>query len=201
MPTSWEKADGAVERLTKQLMRKYHADLHDAGVTFTVLMATPDEDEGPPLLINGYPQAAIVRKTSTRNRVAGLADFEINVDAREWEKMGPDTRRALLDHELEHVELVMLPEKKGGGVARDCAGRPRLALKNHDWQLGGFRVIAQRHRRHALEVQNAQAFADTFGQFVFGFAGPAPVVAGKRKAAADDTDPDAEVEGDSDDDE
>lgn len=55
----------------------------------------------------------------------------------------------------------------------------KLTAKLHDWNLGGFRVIAERQREHALEVICAQAFALTHGQLLFGFAGPFKVAGGE----------------------
>lgn len=170
MPTTWETCDDKTERMIKKMMREHHPKLVEAEVTFKALFAQAGDDEPPPLKLNGYPCAAIVKKTSARDRVGGKADFEIAIDAVQWADLTDESKLALVDHELEHVEVMRKPESKGGGIIYDCAGRPKLGLKLHDWQIGGFATIAKRHGEHALEVIAARNFQDNYGQYVFGFA-------------------------------
>lgn len=45
----------------------------------------------------------------------------------------------------------------------DDVGRPKLKMRLHDWQMGGFREIAQRYGSDALEVVEARKFEEVYG--------------------------------------
>lgn len=170
MPTEWELVGNDVDKLIALAAGAHYPEITDTGLTIRALYATAGEDEGPPLAINKYPQAAIIKATSARDRIAGKADVELFIDKAQWGELSKDERAALIDHELHHIEFKRHPQKKGGGIKYDCAQRPCIGMKMHDWQIGGFREIAERHGDAALEVQNARLFSEKFGQYVFSFA-------------------------------
>lgn len=134
-------------------MRRWHDDLGKAGVTVSVLTAHADEadlEKGKSALRHhGYPAAALVRVNSHKDRVEGKADATILVDGDQWPDWPAERRLAILDHELTHLELVM----KDGAVQRDDCGRPRLRLRKHDFELGGFEAVAERHKRAEIQVE------------------------------------------------
>ena len=90
------------------------------------------------------------------------------------------------DHELMHLDPVVegtttetVPSEEDPNLFRkvertffktDDAGRPRLKIRLHDWQLGGFAAVAERHGEHAPEVVEARKLAERFGQLLFDFA-------------------------------
>jgi hypothetical protein len=88
------------------------------------------------------------------------ADAEILIDMEQWEKLTDNQRLALLDHEITHLEVQV---DDVGLVKTDDQGRPKLKLKLHDWQLGGFRSIAQRYGADAIEVMEANRFSTDYG--------------------------------------
>ena len=63
--------------------------------------------------------------------------------------MDIDKQRALLDHEVAHLELV---RDDAGKVKTDDAGRPRLRIRPHDYQTGGFWDVIERHKEAACEA-------------------------------------------------
>src|SRR5690606_5222802 len=120
--------------------------------------------------VNGYPAAAMVKINSYRDRVEGKADATIFIDADEWEGLDDPRREALIDHELQHLEVKRDPDT--GAPLSDDAGRPKLKIRKHDHQYGWFDVIAERHGDASYEVRQAKAFADRHGQTYFGWAKP-----------------------------
>lgn len=167
MSVIYEQAEPEVLELAQDIINQYHPDLRDKpeqnqpGIRLCILMAlTSADDDGPAVKVHGYPAYACVSIIPYKQRVDKRADVEIIVDAKAWEDLTDRRRRALLDHEITHVEVV---RDSHGFIKTDDLGRPKLALKNHDWQLGGFRVIAQRYQEDAIDVIEAKKFKDTFG--------------------------------------
>lgn len=105
------------------------------------------DQTGPALTVGGCQAAACIRATRLEERVAGY---------KEW---SPETLTAILDHELEHIQL-MRSEKDDTPVLDDI-GRPRLRMRPHDHDFGWFDNIAKRHGNHAVEVMQAAQFAST----------------------------------------
>jgi hypothetical protein len=101
--------------------------------------------------------------TPYRQRVAGLPDCKVTIDGRYWrERLDDKSRLALADHELTHFELA----KDGSGfVKSDKAGRPRVKMRAHDWELGGFNVVLQRHGLKSLDALTVLEAAREFREF------------------------------------
>ena len=152
MPT-FCKADNETRAQVLDVMRRFHGDLTEAEVTVDVLWCDHgerDDTEQPALKLHGYPCAATIKRTAVKDRLLGMVDAVLTIDRSSWNNLDDDERLALLDHELRHLELVV---DKVCQVQADDAGRPKLRTRLHDWQLGGFHRIANRHGTKALEVQ------------------------------------------------
>lgn len=160
MPTTYEKAGKDVLGLIEQVMKRHHGKLYGLGVKIGCLMAQNADDV--PVKVNGYPCLAKVKIVGLKDRAHGMADAEIIVDAKEWDDLQPASQAAVIDHELTHLE----PKEKAGKPQTDDLGRPKLKMKLHDWQLGGFESIAKRYAADAIEVQAAQHFSKNYGQLV-----------------------------------
>lgn len=162
-----------IKELAQKLIEKNHPDLQSVEVRIAYLFALAARDKfgfpkGPALKFGNYPAAAIVRVVPLKQRADGRADAEICIDEDGWKDLSDDSKNALLDHELHH--LIVMRKKKTGEIASDDLGRPKLRCRQHDFQLGGFEVIAARWKDAALEVQAAQAMADKYGQYLFPWA-------------------------------
>jgi hypothetical protein len=175
---TYEKCGKDVHDIVETIKKAYHlkrlgfdkpGDVTVGCLFFRAKRNDAGDIVGPPLRLHGYNAAAIIKVNALKLRAQGLPDAEITIDGDEWETLSAEQRNALIDHELEHLEG---KRNKAGAITRDDLDRPMLKLKLHDWQLGGFKVIAERHGIHALEVVNAQAFAVEFGQLLFAFALP-----------------------------
>jgi hypothetical protein len=174
MTTTYEQAIEPAAGILAEVIQRWHRNLSDADVTIDLLAAHAPENAGaeeadqiPALTRGGYAVAAYTRVVALRDRTAGLGDAQIIYDGDAWRHWSPETRLAVLDHELEHLELVRDSE---GEVKQDDLGRPRLRIKPHDHQHGWFDAVAQRHGAASLEVQQAQRLMDERGQLYFAFA-------------------------------
>lgn len=155
MSTTYTKAPAEVLGMVSDLILEHYPELAEARVKFEVFLAhasTNDKGEakGPALKLHGYPALATVQVVSYKNRVAGCKDVRIYLDGDAWSLWGLERKKALLDHEIFHCEI---RRDKDGNIKSDDAGRPKLAIKPHDIQIGGFHEIAARHKEESLEVQ------------------------------------------------
>lgn len=171
MSTTYERAPKAIEAMVQHALEKYHPELHKQGVTVDVMIARAydkDECEAHALKMRGYPIDAKTQITSLQDRARGIADAKLVIDAFNWNVMSDRRKSALIDHELEHLDLVAIkPTKKNGfeeGWKRDDLGRPKLKSRPHDWELVGFKDVVERHGENSHEAAQFAAFRDEYGQ-------------------------------------
>lgn len=167
MPVTYTKAPESVGDLLSDVLVRYHGELVEHEVTVGVLVAHSGEDRKPPVKLHGYPCAATIRVTPYKQRVQGIEDALITLNGALWAAFTEAERAALLDHELEHLELV---RDREGQVKADDQGRPKLKLRLHDWQLGGFESIAKRHGPAAPEVTAYRAAHERYYQCLFAWS-------------------------------
>jgi len=105
-----------------------------------------------PIKVRGREAIACVRITSLEERVAGRGDAIIWVDGDRRQRMDVQTLEAVLDHELTHLER----GTTGQGSYTDDAGRPILRMRQHDFEVGWFHEVAERHGERSVEVQQAR---------------------------------------------
>lgn len=172
MPTSYTKADGDVMEIVGKVMHEHHSDLEKAGVIVDVLLAQAEHDEdgnpkADPVKLGGYACSAVIRRTSLKQRALGHGDAEIVIDEDRWNAMSQERQEALIDHELTHL---MLAKDKDGHLKRDDQNRAVLKMRLHDWQLGGFAEIVERHGSAAPDLVEARKLEANYGQLLFQFA-------------------------------
>lgn len=154
--------DKMLQRLADAMV--YHAKLAEADVTVQLLVASRYDGEGnlePALKKNGLVIAAKTSVTSLPDRVRGIEDAKIIIDAASWESMADGRQIALLDHELEHLQLVY---DSDGILKLDDRNRPKLKLKPHDFELNYFHDVAQRHGEASVEASLVRHFNVTYGE-------------------------------------
>lgn len=160
MATIYERAPQECWEVCKRMMKQYHSELVDFGVTVDILLAMMKvEDNFKPgavtLKLRGYPVAAYVKVNPYKLRVQGHADAEIVIDGDQWPHMTDAIKDALIDHELEHL---VLKKNKEGEVQFDDLDRPKITLALHSHQFGWFDSIARRHGISSFEVQQYENF-------------------------------------------
>ena len=148
----------------QRVLEKHHDRLSMAGVTIDLLEARSELDEegepnAPALRHGGYEALAIARVVSHRDRVKGCADASIEIDGHWWEEASVQERKALVDHELCHLEVVYedLDEEI---PKRDPGGRPKLRIRKHDRQYGWFDEVAERWGTASQEHQQARQMVE-----------------------------------------
>lgn len=172
MGTTYERASNAITALVEKTLEAYHPELLKQRVTVDVSIVRrtkgKHEEEVHALLLSGYPIDAKIAVTSLADRARGIADAKLVIDALAWGHATDRQRAALVDHELEHLDIVhRKPSKKNGydsSPRRDDLGRPMLKLRAHDWQLVGFRDVALRHKEHSHEALQFANFRAEFAQ-------------------------------------
>lgn len=115
------------------------------------------DQTGPAIVVHGCEAAASIRVTKLEERVAGRADAVMHIDGDRYKKWSEDTLRAIIDHELEHLELARNP---AGEPLIDDQARPKLKIRPHDHDFGWFDAIAERHGEYAIEVIQANVIAE-----------------------------------------
>lgn len=170
---TYSKCPPTVDAIVRRIIAANHPELLECKVTIGPLFAFAPRDKngmptGPAVKLNGYPCAAVVRITPLKRRVQGLADAEIVIDGDNWKDWSDARQDALIDHELCHLELA---RDKGGAVILDDHFRPKLRMKLHDWQLGGFAAVIQRHGEESFDALTFQEAVATHRQLLMPFMG------------------------------
>jgi hypothetical protein len=147
-------------------MSRHHQELKEAGVTLDCLFAhAPRNESGQPMghaiKHAGYPAAGKIRIVSLKDRVAGRADAELLLDGDSWRDWTASQKAALIDHELQHLSVLV---SASGAAKTDDCGRPKIKIRLHDYQFGGFKAIAERHGDDSFEVSEMRHVVDRFGQ-------------------------------------
>lgn len=180
MSKTYYQADKDTQKLVESIMQEHHPVLAHVGVTINTVFVESDKG-GPCLKLHGYTCAATIKKTPLKQRILGVADAVMTIDAWTWEELKPKQRKALIDHELYHLQVkkdtkgdyVLEFDKQTGEIIgdpkRDSHDRPVLVMRLHDWELGGFREIAERWRENAIEVIHVRQFQDSTGQYMWDF--------------------------------
>ena len=153
MPVTYQMADEDIKALTEAVLVEHYPDLVEAELAVDVMVAFGPVDRdgqttGPAVKVHGVQALASVQVISLKDRVAGLGDVRIVLDGDRWPDLSDARRRALIDHELHHVEL---QRDDGGAVRTDDAERPLVKLRPHDFELGGFWAMISRHGDNAAE--------------------------------------------------
>lgn len=168
---TYRKADADVTSRIKALITANHPELEEAGIKVGArfAFAPTDEETGEPktaaLKHHGYPAAAIVRIVSQKDRSLGFPDAIVDIDGEAWLKEWNEERKsAVLDHEITHLEV---KRDEDGAISLDDCNRPKLKMRMHDFEIGGFVEIAKRYKEEAIEVENIRDIAGKYGQLLF----------------------------------
>lgn len=154
MPT-YDAAPPEVEEYAADLRLKFHGQLDACGVRIHYIMARATRNEdgdrvGVAIKLHGVRALAKVKINGLADRAEGKADATITIDGDEWPDWSEERRIAVIDHELQHVEVVF--ERDSQTVWKtDDLGRPVLRLRPHDFDVRGFDVIRAQHGMASVE--------------------------------------------------
>ena len=180
MATWYSPANSFVQELVAEAIDRFYPDLVEADAQISSIFAHAGADsDKPPMMKNGFQIKAKIKINSEADRVDGKLDATITFDAavvRDFEDdevHGRDQLLALIDHELYHLTVLREKPKKGSSakprIKTDDAGRPKFKIRYHDWEVTGFRAVAERHRQHSHERIEAKRFHDDYGNLLFHF--------------------------------
>lgn len=172
---TYSAASSDLEQHIARMLAEHHTDLD--GVTVSALFVFDEESSEPVLKHQGYPAGAVVSIVPVKQRVLGVADALIVVDRSYWQTLSARQRDALVDHELTHLTRVIAEatDEEPEHPKCDSIGRPKLAMRQHDHQLGWFDDIARRHGDASPEMRQAKQLLESTQQLYFDFASiPAP---------------------------
>lgn len=166
MPTTFEKCPKEVEKFATDVLREYHPDLYAAEVEIDYLFAVNADDW--PLKIRGQRVLGKVKIVSLEDRARGGPDAKVTLDKGWWDNHGEDERRALIDHEHEHLQLTKMRRDEEGALKFDTddVGRPKLKNKNHDAECGIFFNVIERHQEKAVDFKAVASIAKQTRKFV-----------------------------------
>lgn len=168
MPRSYTTAPDRLQRKINRIVRDIHGRLlppidpsqpngerYELRIT-TLLAFAPRNKWGEPtglaaIVVRGRPAYASIRITKLAERVAGLGDAVMTIDGDQIKEMDPATLDAIIDHELTHLATVDGRE----GPEFDDHGRLKLRIRPHDFEVGWFDEVAERHGVKSIEVQQA----------------------------------------------
>lgn len=146
-----------------------HKPILDARMKIDFIFAYASTDEvgtklGDAIRHHSCRALGLCRRLGLKDRVMGRGDCEILLDADWWETASGEQARALLDHELTHIEVMT---DKHGRILWDDIKRPKLRLRPHDFEFGWFISVAERHRAAAQECIQARTMLDAAGQWLW----------------------------------
>lgn len=167
MSKIYSQAPSGVAERVAHLIKVFHPELKDAGVKIDLLSVADDDPEVEHALkVRGIPAYATCRAVDIKGRTMGRGDAEIVIDEARFLTMPDATKDAVLDHELEHIEIQFT---KKGKVKLDCCRRPKIKMKLHDVEFGWFESIAKRHGVASIECKQATKLFVFHEQTFFGF--------------------------------
>ena len=181
--TTYAKTPPEVRSMLGELVDQHHEHIAKSKLKIELLFAHAATDKngnpkGPAIVKGGYECAATISLMPVKFRVLGLGDVLILIDGDRWGDWSHEDRRALLDHELCHIQLNELPLLGTYATADD--GRPKVELALHDIHIGGFRAVIARHGPNAVEAQLLDAATQTYRQGELDFK---PAKTTKRRAS------------------
>lgn len=135
-------------------MKKWHTELHEAGVKLSILMFSRTDRTGSPvrevtLETWGGVSLAIIKRLNAVERSLDKTDLRMVIDAYGWSQLTHPEREALLDHELEHLTVRLL---RNGAVRLHGDGHPMLKDRWHDIEIGMFMSVITRHAETAVKL-------------------------------------------------
>ncbi len=166
---TYSHASDDVMRTIERMREEYYAPELD-GVTIAALFVFDLEATEPVLTHGGYPAQAVCRITPVRDRALGVADVVIIVDRSNWLMLGVQQRDALMDHELYHIERVLDEETELPKT--DAVDRPKVRIRKHDFEIGVFTAIAERHAEASPEVRSVRKLLEATSQMSLDLARP-----------------------------
>lgn len=144
-----------------------HEFLDKVKVDYVFAYADLGEDGEPTndaITHNGRRAYGLCKIVNLKDRAKGNGDAEILIDHDYWKNIPEEQQRALLDHELTHIQVCL---GKNGDMKLDDLSRPKLAIRKHDIEVGWFSAVAKRHGAASIERIQAAEILEMKGQLLW----------------------------------
>lgn len=132
---------------------RHHPHLVENEVKIAIVMIAGYDKEDmlvPATKEHGAYSPGMVSLVKGKRRVNNQNDVEIFLDQHFVDHSPREKTVALIDHELEHVQMVL--DRNGIVSVDETTGRKKLKLKPDDWTLTGFLSVVRRHGDNANEA-------------------------------------------------
>lgn len=172
---TYQPADDALKQRVERVKSTHHRRLIQkvgddtiAVKIETILVFPPRNKDGVEtdvaIKVGGKEAYACIRCTKLEERVAGRGDAVMWIDGSRYKKWKNDILDAIIDHEITHLDWI----DHDSGFQLDDICRPRLKLRPHDFEVGWFTEVAERHGMNSVEVlQAARLTSDDWVQLYF----------------------------------
>jgi hypothetical protein len=150
-------------KLMREIRKAHHPDLEDAKIAIAWMIdVKPDKDGHIPL------GRMVLASELQRELVDWDFVLLLNRDVWQSQEFAIEKKRALLDHELQHGDVVL---DRNSSVKKDAKGRILYRIRKHD--IEEFHCIA---RRHGIWKSDLERFAEALMASKAGplFATPPP---------------------------
>lgn len=151
MSKVYRKSNSIIRSLMQEVAHQYHPYIEEYSAIVD-LVDCYNTSGGAAVTHNGLPALAVIRVVPLKDRTMGRGDVEITFDGAAVGHLTEDEQRALIDHELYHLEI---KRNKDGQVKYDDLGRVEFKLRPHDREFGWFDAIAARWGKYSIEVKQA----------------------------------------------
>ena len=149
MPTFFDVPDESTVSILEDVMNEYHTELVNAKVNVGIIICRKETKEG--FSLEAFPPAlARVRPTPRKQRLYCEHDAIIEICHLRWENSSTATKKAIIDHELTHLQV----REKNGEAIIDDLGRPLLRMRKDEIDLTAFPEVISRHGINAIEWQS-----------------------------------------------
>lgn len=146
MSTGYTRCDEDVYEMLRELMNEYRTDLIETEAKIHLLFAV--SDKGHATKAKGQKILGKCKINSLIDHTQGMADATITLDMKWWKDASSRRRRALLHHELSHIETY---DSEDG---LDDSGRPALKSRHGDWDFDGFVRLVKLYGEDSCERIN-----------------------------------------------
>lgn len=158
MPKSYETGHPEDYDLLHQVICEHHPNLAERKIRCGIVrvgaaLNKNGDATGPALKLLGSPCIAIIKLVPIKDRVHKGMDVEIQLSENEWDKVNEKVKLATLDHEVSHLEIL---RDRNGAAKTEDDGITQLRIKRHDFLIGGFHDVIERHGQSAVELDSMQ---------------------------------------------
>jgi hypothetical protein len=167
--STYNPANKEVLDLVDEILHRYeeHEQLVEIGVKLDVLMAYGKENKSGEVSAaikhHGVKAIGLMKRNGLKERVLGHGDALLTIDGNWYATASDAERRALIDHELYHLDL---KRDETMAVEVDDAQRPKILLRPHTHEFGWFALIAKRHGQASQECKQMAEIVEVSGQYL-----------------------------------